>query len=146
MGEVKAGSAKSTVLLIPAVAAGQYSLALHAIREMWKTREAELFELKVGPRLDPLRELPSFRKLRTWSGNNPPRIKSGKAAQNAVMRGRALLPLHHPSPQRFYRRIFAIYVIRSHRVDLAQATRNGALQIENETLEPFIRLILARHR
>jgi DNA-binding winged helix-turn-helix (wHTH) protein/Tfp pilus assembly protein PilF len=46
--------AKATVMLLPAIDAGETDLAFWCIEEMWKTRETELIQLKASPRFDAL--------------------------------------------------------------------------------------------
>jgi DNA-binding winged helix-turn-helix (wHTH) protein/Flp pilus assembly protein TadD len=73
MKEVSSKSAKATVVLLPAVDAGDNDLALWALEEMAKTREIELVQIKVNPRLDPLRSDARFKALveRLWPANKP---------------------------------------------------------------------------
>jgi hypothetical protein len=65
---VEGGRAKATVMLLPAIDAGDSDTALGALEEMARTREIELLQLKVNPRFDPLRAEPRFAAVvqRVW--------------------------------------------------------------------------------
>lgn len=60
---VEAGTRKWTALLIPAISIGDRELAIHALEEMWRTREIELLHLNVDPRFDLLRSDARFQNL-----------------------------------------------------------------------------------
>jgi DNA-binding winged helix-turn-helix (wHTH) protein/Tfp pilus assembly protein PilF len=66
---VESGRAKATVMLLPAIDAGDRDTALRALEEMARTREIELLQLKVNPRFDPLRAEPRFAAVvqRVWA-------------------------------------------------------------------------------
>ena len=68
-GKVAGGSARPTVLLMPAVIAGEKAIAFDAIERMWQTREVELLSLRADPRFDTLRREPRFEQLvsRIWT-------------------------------------------------------------------------------
>lgn len=59
----EAGERKWTQLLIPAITAGDHTLAIKALEEMWNTREVELLYLQSDPRFDPLRSDVRFQAL-----------------------------------------------------------------------------------
>lgn len=58
--DVASGAQSATVLMLPAVDAGDHNLALRALEDMAKARAIELVSLLVNPRLDPLRSDPRF--------------------------------------------------------------------------------------
>ena len=60
---VEAGTRKWTALLIPAISIGDRELAIHALEEMWSSREIELLHLNVDPRFDLLRSDVRFQNL-----------------------------------------------------------------------------------
>jgi DNA-binding winged helix-turn-helix (wHTH) protein/tetratricopeptide (TPR) repeat protein len=66
---VQEGRAKPTVLLLPAIIAGEKQVALDVIDRMWQTREVELLALRSDPRFDPLRSEPRFTQAvnRIWT-------------------------------------------------------------------------------
>jgi DNA-binding winged helix-turn-helix (wHTH) protein/Flp pilus assembly protein TadD len=69
---VREGRAKPTVVLLPALDAGDRQSALSALEEMWKTREVELLSIKVNPRLDPIRNEPRFQSIAKLVWPEPP--------------------------------------------------------------------------
>ncbi len=67
-GLVATGRAKSVVLVMPAIDAGDYALALDSLEDMWHSRQIEVLIIKVSPRFDTLRGEPRFEALvrRVW--------------------------------------------------------------------------------
>jgi serine/threonine-protein kinase len=63
-------NAKSTVLLMPAISAGDKELAVQCLERMWEARRLELLLIKVSPRFDALRSDPRFEAIvgRVWPG------------------------------------------------------------------------------
>lgn len=53
-------SSKATVLLMPAIAAGEKELALECLERLWEDRRVELLLARVSPRFDLLRSDPRF--------------------------------------------------------------------------------------